>query len=49
MSDAIRILIALLVGYGLGALHLWLAYQRREGTAYMNGYRAGQKVSGNRG
>ena len=46
MSDAIRILVLLLIGYSLGAAHVWLVGVRREGSAYMEGYRDGQTVAG---
>lgn len=44
MRDAIGYLVALAVGYGIGAAHVWLAKQQREGSAYMDGYRTGQRV-----
>lgn len=50
MTDAIRILALLLAGYAAGALHVWFAQKRREGSAYMSGFRDGQRVTGaNRG
>lgn len=48
MNDAVRYLVAALVGYAAGALHVWFAQAQREGSAYMDGYRDGQRVSGQR-
>jgi hypothetical protein len=46
MREAVGYLVAVAIGYALGAAHVWLTHQAREGSAYMDGYRTGQIVAG---